>query len=705
MAQVPSCLRAVGVVPALLGVVVSVLVPQPARAAEDVVPLPGATSAAVRVDLDRDGVLDLVRLAETAGDSPVLEAWVDDGERGWHRQASMDVPWPANGDVDAPSAAMGTALLGTRIGGLPTPLLVTTLLDPGAATSMTCCLTVHAVRLDGVRLRLDTHPVAGASGDEMLVLDFDADGTDELVAISTRNGFDPAEPPTSTLQVFGWRDRGLELLAERERSGFPMGSVVGDLDGRPGAELVSALDDQRRLERLAWDGTGLAFTDARPPMNPSGPGWPAGVLDGQLVYVDGDGVSALAWPAGGDLSLVRRIRTQEFPNAYVVGSGEASLLVIEGGSDPFGQRNEVTVYDESLEELGSVTASAPVTESRALLAEIPWDGFAVPHLALWGFSGPMPASGWEAAGWVSPAGLVRPDGQDAWRLQPMAPMLGVPMGRLGRGDAWLAVCEACWNSETRSYVSPAGTFGHSGMVLARTDAMARDDAAPLEGRYEGAIPQGVDASVTTLLARSSGAVIELPVPPGSRVVSTVGRTATDHGVVDDRFRLEVPGVGSSGRRDGWGATVLVIAPDTRFRIHRWEATYAPSSGPAVTAVAEPARLELEATIRGTVDPGTRIRVDGESVAVDERGGFVHAVWASPWPQTVTVTAVDPFGTERAVRMEVVGFLDPRGLPWVPIVAAVTLLFGALLFLRVPRPAGRPAADGDGALEELDGDLA
>ena len=706
MRPVARRLRAIGLSAALLGAALFPLVPARAQAADDVVRLPGATSAAVRVDMDGDGVLDLARVLEAPGEPSSLEVWVEDGTSGWDRAASVPVPWPTNGDVDASNATVGAGLLVARIGGVSRLVLGTTLVDPGADSGGTCCVTIHVAGMDGGRLELDTHAIAGATAEELLVLDFDGDGTDELVAIATRHPFDPAEPPSSTLRVLGWRGGELMLLAERERAGFPMGSVVGDVDGRPGVELISALESEPRLERLAWDGSELAFTDAGAPAGPQAPGWPAGVLDGHLVYVDEDGVSTLAWPADDDIRRVGRISTPEFPGTHVVGSGDASLLIVEGGQNPFEPRNEITIYDESLERLGAVTVPPATAEARRMLAEMPWGSQAMPYGALWGFSGLLPSSDGEADGWMTAAGIVRPEGTDGWRLEPIAPMLGAPIGRLGHGDAWLAICEACWNTETRTFLWPSSPLDRSAVVLAPLDALPPDDGAPMEARYDGAIVQEVEGSLTSILARPSGAVIEIPLPPSSEVMTSVGGVMTPTGRTGDRFWLNVPGVGESGRRDSWGATVLVIGPDTRFRIHRWEATYAAAGGPAVTALAAPKPLELSATVTGTADPGTRIAVDGVPVALGEGGHFAHAVWATPWPRTIAVSAIDPLGTERTVGIEVVGFVDARGLPWVPMVATVTLLFAALLFLRVPRGERRRSQpDGDGSLEELDGDLA
>lgn len=69
-----------------------------------------------------------------------------------------------------------------------------------------------------------------------------------------------------------------------------------------------------------------------------------------------------------------------------------------------------------------------------------------------------------------------------------------------------------------------------------------------------------------------------------------------------------------------------------------------------------------------------------------------------------VVARDPIGNETVRRLEVVGFLDYRGLPWLPMVGVATVAFGILMFVRTPRQCPVVmVADGDGRLEELDGD--
>jgi hypothetical protein len=52
----------------------------------------------------------------------------------------------------------------------------------------------------------------------------------------------------------------------------------------------------------------------------------------------------------------------------------------------------------------------------------------------------------------------------------------------------------------------------------------------------------------------------------------------------------------------------------------------------------------------------------------------------------------------------VGWFDYRGLPWIPIVAAIVGIAALILVLRVPRLDPLPRrADDDSALEELEPD--
>ncbi|HET8586341.1 MAG TPA: hypothetical protein VFM74_00550, partial [Candidatus Limnocylindria bacterium] len=73
------------------------------------------------------------------------------------------------------------------------------------------------------------------------------------------------------------------------------------------------------------------------------------------------------------------------------------------------------------------------------------------------------------------------------------------------------------------------------------------------------------------------------------------------------------------------------------------------------------------------------------------------------PRDVRVEATDPVGNVASQVVSVVAPLDYRRLPWVGIVALLTVAAGGFLLLRVPRLRSEPGREpGDDArLEELD----
>jgi hypothetical protein len=123
-------------------------------------------------------------------------------------------------------------------------------------------------------------------------------------------------------------------------------------------------------------------------------------------------------------------------------------------------------------------------------------------------------------------------------------------------------------------------------------------------------------------------------------------------------------------------------------------------------VAEPAPLSFDVTLTGQTAPGTAVTLDGTPVPVAPDGSFSDSVTAPPWPHSVRLEAVDPVGNRSVQLVSVVGLFDYRTLPWLPIIVVLTLVAGAILFLRVPRrDAGLAGYDRNevGALEEIDAD--
>jgi hypothetical protein len=103
---------------------------------------------------------------------------------------------------------------------------------------------------------------------------------------------------------------------------------------------------------------------------------------------------------------------------------------------------------------------------------------------------------------------------------------------------------------------------------------------------------------------------------------------------------------------------------------------------------------LAARLTGRTEPGaTTVEVGGVARPVEPDGTFSLDARLAPWPQPVEVRARDRAGNETVVRVEVVGGLDYRRLPWIPILL-VSLLGAAVVGTRRPvRVAELPPPSG------------
>ena len=105
----------------------------------------------------------------------------------------------------------------------------------------------------------------------------------------------------------------------------------------------------------------------------------------------------------------------------------------------------------------------------------------------------------------------------------------------------------------------------------------------------------------------------------------------------------------------------------------------------------------------TTSYGRHASDDGTPVPVAADGRFDAAVSAGLWPRDVQIEATDPLGNRNTATVSVVALLDYRQLPWIPIVALLTILAGLVLYLRVPhlRPAAPSGPMTDATLEDLE----
>ena len=282
-----------------------------------------------------------------------------------------------------------------------------------------------------------------------------------------------------------------------------------------------------------------------------------------------------------------------------------------------------------------------------------------------------------------------------------------PLGLAGPGNAWLLTGDAMYAPPDSGYLMYGAPPDGPGMVLTPVDGLLQADEEKTVGTVEfrDAVEIAGDGAASTLLAHGDGFEASISAPPGSVVVVADGDVWESQPVHSGSVTLEVrPPRRAREENRPFERWVLVIGPDGTATARQWEGTFL-SEPPDLTAMAETETFSLVSTVAGRVSDAMTVTVDGLPAEVNRFGAFRVEVDAPIWPRSVVVVATDPFGGERTERLEIVGFLDYRGLPWILIVGVLTVALGLLLLVRTPRH--RPlqlAPDGDGRLEEIDGDL-
>jgi hypothetical protein len=93
---------------------------------------------------------------------------------------------------------------------------------------------------------------------------------------------------------------------------------------------------------------------------------------------------------------------------------------------------------------------------------------------------------------------------------------------------------------------------------------------------------------------------------------------------------------------------------------------------------------LSASIRGTAEPGARVRLAGRPFVDAARdGSFELQAELAPWPQDLTIDAVDGHGNQTTRTVSLVGGFDYRQLPWQALVIIAVLVGAGITSLGVP----------------------
>ena len=693
----------------LVAVAVLSLAGVPVRAAEpdEPVVLPGSSSVAVVADLDGDGAREVVRIVP-GGASNKIEAWQVVGGT-WQ---VADATWRAvtSGEVPTPGFAGPMTLVPVRVDGGERVLLATSRVDLSDAFGQSCCLELHDVTLAAGELQIDPVPSSGGPAGQVIAADLDADGTDELVLFQLRisDVDDPEGSQKARLEVVQRTRNGWETRYSMEESGSVASFSIGESDGIPGDEILVGPRASGQIERLTMSDREIV-TDFASLGTGEDQGGVYGMADGRIVVGNPGALEVFRWPRGAAVEGVARLSSPSWYSAFVLGTGSDAVVIHPDYPLLGGPGSGTRVFDLALRPLAELEASALSSQLWDLLSRPSGSGAYNLSRSLEPAVGPVPR-GWTdgRAAFVHAGFLLRAGGPPGFEVTSMRTLIGTrPLGLAGPGNGWLLTGDATYMPPDTGFLMYGVPPDGPGMVLTPVDGLLESDEEERVGTvdFRNAVEIANDGGASTLLAHGEGFEASISAPPGSVVVLADGDVWESQPVRSDSVTLEIrPPRRAREENRPFERWVLVIGPDGTATARHWEGTFL-SEPPDLTLMATTEAFSLVSTVAGRVSDAMTVTIDGVPAEVNRFGAFRAEVDAPIWPRSVIVVATDPFGTERTERIEVVGFLDYRGLPWIPIVGVLTVALGLLLFVRTPRH--RPlqlAPDGDGRLDEIDGDL-
>jgi hypothetical protein len=668
--------------------------------------LPEGTISAAVSDLDGDGAREVVRMLRPEPESE--DVWIDawrHGRDGWQ---------PLRGRVLMGDSTRNVGALLRVVREGRDVLLALTAIGTEDNSATSCCLSIAEVREANGALSLAPIVADDLDGGATYVqsIDFDADGTDELLTMRTsfRTSLDgPIDPDQTFLEVLAWRHERLAQVAELGPIEGSVSAVAGETDGRPGVDLVIGPNVRGRIQRLTAFGGAFRVDEGQIDIRERGGdyyGYVYGIAGELMVISDPRGVRTVSWPFRGEPSEVGFAQGMgEYPWITTVGAGSDALLVhfrqdISPGGAP------VSVYDLGLRRLGDVSPAAEADAFRRIVESgLDTSGIGINPFP---YIGPLPSQLADGQPSMAVGGvMILADGDGGFETRPMSPMIGLhPHGTAGPDDAWLAASSGGLGFGTSDavYLAPgllASTTSGRMTLIPVDDLWHASTGAIASVELDGAVIIDEDR----LLAQPDGFSAVIDAPAGSIVFA--GSTRIEAYEVDGEEAITAeftPQRGVVEHNTDFEYRVLVSTPDGRVWLQEWEGTVV-REPPELEATSASSSFQLAAGISGSAGAHVELFVDGQPVAVDSDGDFAATVDAPPWPRDVVVTARDPLGNETSISLEVIGFVDYRGLPWIPIMGLATVLVGAYVFLRVPR-GGRgpvPAVAGEGTLEEIDGD--
>lgn len=688
--------------------------PRPAAADESGVVLGRGSLAAVVADLDGDGAREIVVLRGGPQDPEarseyLLEAWgVRDGS--WASLGTMPfLRWDGGDEPVTRPARVGTdavGLLAVSRGGERGVLAISSV-DDDHATSGGCCLSLGWVRLEHGRLILELQAADLGRAESVAAVDLDADGTDELF-VTEGTLYSDVGPSLSTYRVLRLTEDGYvpDPFELPETPGL-YHAASGESDGLAGDDLLFIETEAAALQRVTDDRGTLRVerVEAVGIADWQFGAWIAGAVNGRILLVEERSVSMLRWPRGRVLEQLAEVPAPAFSAMLLLGSGPHARIVELAGTGPTSEPLGLRVYDLDLVLERYLPAPQLVNEvwrfaTAASSGPVESIGYVYPQIGMLpgGIDDDRPAL-------IGYGSLLVIEADGSLRVVDTLPLVGrQPLGLAGPDDAWL-VSGPPWSSGGSSAYLSVDTFEPPMTNLAVVpltsvlDPASAHAAISVIGAAE--VGGGVDRR---LVAPEGGFEVSVTGMPDGVVITSAGTRVGSAVISDGPVRLRIDPGGQRSQNQRFEAAVIVIGPSGIATGMRWDAEIL-REPPEVTVHTSHQAFSMRATVFGRASAAATVSVDGQPVATNLNGAFRVEVDAPIWPRDVEVVARDPLGNEVVELVAIIGFVDYRGLPWIPIMAVLTVATGIVLFLRTPRlrPQQELVTDGDGLLEEIDGD--
>jgi hypothetical protein len=668
---------------------------------DEIVTLGGFTASVGVIDLDGDGMRDLVRfVGETELDPLVVEAWSWNGDA-WDAVARLRLDASQIGSRPFVDGVESPVTPVVWHDGLRERLLVATG-EPDPEAGGVRDVAIHELALHGRRLLLSSVLADGAPADRIEAADLDADGVEELV-VTESGGHLGAE---RAVRLLRWTGDAFvsERIAVGDGSDISQ-PILGETDGRPGVDVhfVGHIGEVVRLDSASLgriERAQLALDDPRPRTSPM-------VVAGGALFLQAEepgtsNVLRVRWPAGGSpqVEMVGSVdpgRSALWP----IHHGDEGVLFAEQVFDVPGHLGVTVIRDRDMQPLARVIPSQPVQRMTE------W----VEHPASRDESGmpPLPYSGILSGGLDGAPAMVlagnlvvvRGEGVD---VRPAGSFAGVaPLGLIGPDERWMAIGLPWWGQWDVGYLYSQPRI-ESSVRIARADVVlaAEADGGELDLELRDAT-RVTEADGSWVASSDGGFDIVVRGTPGSAVTAVVGRRSHASGVVgpDGSVVLSLNPGSDRDETVSYSAAVVMVTSTGHFYSTEWTGRVL-LEPPELDASAVTETGAFGSTVTGSVGSTATVSVDGIPVTVGEDGTFATTVEAGIIPRDVVVVAADPLGTETAYRLQVVGFVDHRAWPWPAFVGVLIAVAGAVMFVRVPRGRALEAAIvTDASIEEIE----